>query len=190
MHSPITGRRKGATSAVRCVDVAALVAAAIVRRNVSAEVIPFSDHVVPLPRPLNPLDSVMTNAELLAGLPSGGTACSAPLLRLNERQARGDMVIFVSDNQSWADFAGPGRGSSNPPTAMAEAWELFKRRNRAARLVLIDLQPYASTQVAERTDVLNVGGFSDAVFDVVALFARGELAAEHWVGEIQSVALA
>ena len=28
MHSPVTGYRKGATSAVRCIDVAALVAAA------------------------------------------------------------------------------------------------------------------------------------------------------------------
>src|SRR4029078_1314885 len=78
MQSPVTGHRKGATSAVRCVDVAALVAAAFLRRNVSAEVLPFSADVVPLPRLLNPLDSVMTNAHLLARLPSGGTACSAP----------------------------------------------------------------------------------------------------------------
>src|SRR5215212_3672982 len=46
MHSPATGHRKGATSKVRCIDVAALVAAAIVRRNPQAEVIPFSDDVV------------------------------------------------------------------------------------------------------------------------------------------------
>src|SRR5262249_11717628 len=41
MHSPVTGYRKGATSKVRCVDVAALVAAAVLRRNPRAEVIPF-----------------------------------------------------------------------------------------------------------------------------------------------------
>ena len=67
MQSPVTGYRGGATTAVRCIDVAALVAAAFLRRNTTAEVIPFSDDVVKMPRRLNPLDSVMTNAELLAG---------------------------------------------------------------------------------------------------------------------------
>ena len=55
--------------------------------------------------------------------------------------------------------------------------------------MLIDLQPYASTQVAEREDVLNVGGFSDAVFDVVSLFAKGELGSDHFVGAIEGVKL-
>ena len=41
MQSAVTGYRKGATSAVRCLDVAALFAAAILRKNPSAEVIPF-----------------------------------------------------------------------------------------------------------------------------------------------------
>ncbi|MFZ5890924.1 MAG: TROVE domain-containing protein [Myxococcota bacterium] len=185
MHSPVTGYRKGATSAVRCVDVAALVAAAFLRRNQTAEVIPFSDDVVQLPRRLNPLDSVMTNAEFLAGLPSGGTACSAPLRHLNARKARGELVIYISDNQSWVDFNGNARS-----TAMAEEWERFRRVNPTAKLVLIDVQPYGSTQVSERADVLNVGGFSDSVFEVVSLFAKGELTAEHWVGEVEKVTLA
>jgi 60 kDa SS-A/Ro ribonucleoprotein len=37
--------------------------------------------------------------------------------------------------------------------------------------------------------VLNVGGFSDAVFDLVSLFAKGELGADHFVGAIQSQTL-
>src|SRR6266567_2608307 len=46
MASPVTGHRPGATSKVRCIDVAALVAAAITRKNPSAEVLPFEDRVV------------------------------------------------------------------------------------------------------------------------------------------------
>src|SRR4051812_32613335 len=61
MQSPATGYRKGATSAVRCVDVAALVAAAVLRQNPHAQVVPFSDDVVKAS--LNPRDSVMTNAQ-------------------------------------------------------------------------------------------------------------------------------
>ena len=53
----------------------------------------------------------------------------------------------------------------------------------------IDIQPYGTTQAQERADILNVGGFSDAVFDVVAGFANGKLGAEHWVGEIEQVVL-
>ena len=101
MHSPVTGHRTGATTAVRCIDVAALVAAAVLRKNPRAEVIPFESNVVEVR--LNPRDSVMTNAEKLAKLPCGGTNCSAPLAFLNQRTAKGDLVIYVSDNESWID---------------------------------------------------------------------------------------
>jgi 60 kDa SS-A/Ro ribonucleoprotein len=185
MQSPVTGHRKGATSAVRCVDVAGLVAASLLRRNPSAEVIAFSDDVVKMPRAINPRDSVMTNAQYLASLPSGGTACSAPLRHLNAKGAKGDLVLYVSDNQSWADFALKGNIPSTRGTVMAEEWERFRAQSPNAKLVLIDLQPYGSTQVGERDDVLNVGGFSDAVFDVVSLFAKGELGGAHFVEAIQ-----
>ncbi len=187
MQSPATGQRGSATSAVRCVDVAGLVAASLMRRNASAHVLPFSDDVVAMPRALNPRDSVMTNAQYLASLPSGGTACAAPLRHLNARGAKADLVLYVSDNQSWADFRLPA-GSSTRGTRMAEEWERFRARNPAAKLVLLDIQPYAHTQVAERPDVLNVGGFSDAVFEVISLFARGESA--HFVDAISRVTLA
>jgi 60 kDa SS-A/Ro ribonucleoprotein len=171
---------------VRCIDVAGLVAASLLRRNPNAEVIAFSDDVVKMPRAINPRDSVMTNAQYLASLPSGGTACSAPLRHLNANGAKGDLVLYVSDNQAWADFALAGKAPATRGTFMAEEWERFRARNPNAKLVLIDLQPYASTQVAERDDVLNVGGFSDAVFELIALFAKGELGADHFVGAIQN----
>jgi 60 kDa SS-A/Ro ribonucleoprotein len=182
MQSPVTGHRKGSTSAVRCVDVAALVAAALVRKNRGAGVLPFSDDVVPVR--LNPRDSVLTNAKTLAELPSGGTNCSAPLRRLNRDKASADLVVLVSDNQSWVDGAGGGRSTAT----MAE-WETFRRRNPNARLACLDIQPYGSTQAKERADILNVGGFSDSVFETLATFAKGELNADHWVGVIESLAV-
>ncbi|MEZ4448521.1 MAG: TROVE domain-containing protein [Nannocystaceae bacterium] len=183
MHSPATGVRKGATSVVRCIDVAALVAAALLRKNKDAEVIPFSDHVVRCQ--LNARDSVLTNAHKLATLPSGGTKCSAPLIELNRRGARGDLVIFVSDNESWVD----GHRGRWQGTAVMEEWAKYKARNPAAKLVCIDIQPVTSTQAKERADILNIGGFSDAVFDVIAAFTRGELDADHWIGVIDRIVL-
>lgn len=182
MQSPVTGHRQGSTSAVRCLDVAALVAAALLRKNREAEVLPFSDTVVPVR--LDPRDSVMTNARVLAGLPNGGTNCSAPLHELNRRKASAELVVLVSDNQSWVDGAGGGRSTAT----MAE-WASFRRRNPHARLVCLDLQPYGSSQARESEDILNVGGFSDGVFEVLATFAEGALNADHWVGVIESLAI-
>ena len=186
MQSPVTGYRKGATSAVRCLDVAALVAAAVLRRNPSAEVIPFSDDVVRCS--LNPRDSVMTNAAKLAALPSGGTNCSAPLRHLNECKAKGALVVYVSDNESWMDTPRYG-WNQHAPTETMKQWATFKQRNANARLVCLDIQPYATTQAQERADILNVGGFSDQVFDVIAEFATGGLNANHWVGVIEATTL-
>jgi len=53
--------------------------------------------------------------------------------------------------------------------------------------VLIDLQPYGSTQAAGREDILNVGGFSDGVFETVAAFAAGRLRGDRWVQAIDAV---
>ena len=181
MSSPVTGYRKGATTAMRCIDIAALVAAAVLHKNPHAEVLPFEHNVVRVD--LNARDSVMTNAARLASVGGGGTNCSAPLALLNGRKARGDLVIFVSDYESWVD-AGGGRG-----TATMREWNAFKQRNPHARLACIDVQPYRTVQTVERDDILNVGGFSDQVFEVISEFARGELNADHWIGVIESVAL-
>ena len=162
-------------------DVAGLMTAAMVRRNPATEVLPFEQSVVPLR--LSPRDNVITNAARLAAVGGGGTAVSAPLAKLNARHAKGDLVVVVSDNESWVD-AGAARG-----TATLREWNRFRARNPRARLVLIDLQPYATTQAVEREDILNIGGFSDHVFDLVAEFAAGRLHGDHWVGQIESVAL-
>ncbi|MEO5923356.1 MAG: TROVE domain-containing protein [Bryobacteraceae bacterium] len=181
MSSPVTGFRVGSASAVRCVDVAALVAATVMRKNPSALVLPFEQEVVKVD--LNSRDSVMTNAHKLAAVGGGGTNCSAPVALLNQQKVKADLVIFVSDNQSWVDAHYGGRG-----TGLLAEWAVFRQRNPQARLVCLDVQPYGTTQAAERADILNVGGFSDQVFDVISAFASGKLEADHWVGRIAQTA--
>lgn len=181
MSASVTGYRAGATSNVRCIDVAGLMAAAVLRKNREARVLPFECKVVSLS--LNGRDSVMTNASRLADVGGGGTNCSAPLKLLADEQAAVDLVILVSDNESWVD------GQRGGATETMQQWARIKQRNPAAKLVCIDIQPYATTQAQERADILNIGGFSDAVFDVVARFADGKLGAEHWVGEIEQIVL-
>ena len=177
MQMAATGYRQGATSKVRCIDVAALVAAAFLRKNREARVLPFEVKVVDIK--LNPRDSVMTNATKLAKIGGGGTNCSAPLANLNAEKATADLVVFVSDNESWA-HAHPTRG-----TAMMAEWQKLKTRNPKARLVCIDLVPNTTAQAPDRKDILNVGGFSDTVFDLIAAFAAGADGTYHWISEIE-----
>lgn len=181
MHSAVTGYRKGATSTVRCIDVAALVAAAIVRKNPQTQVMPFEVKVRDID--LNPRDSVMTNATKLASMPGGGTNVSAPLLKLNQQKARVDLVVIVSDNESWMDNRRYGA------TQTMIEWEQIKKRCPQAKLVCIDIQPYGTTQAQQRADVLNVGGFSDAVFKTIATFAANNTSENHWVSVIENIAL-
>src|SRR6185503_15624395 len=98
-------------------------------------------------------------------------------------KATGDLVLFISDNESWVDSAKGGRG-----TATMREWEVFRARNPQAKLVCIDLQPTATTQAPASGQVLNIGGFSDQVFEVIAAFAHGgQPGADHWVDVIDAL---
>lgn len=177
MQSPATGYRPGATSVVRCVDIAALVAAAVLRTNKQARVMPFAERVVDIE--LKPYARLAVNAQKLASLWGGGTNVSAPLAKLNREEAHVDTVVIVSDNQSWIDNNWYG------PTAVMNEWNTLKRRNPDAKLICIDIQPYGSTQAKDRKDIMNVGGFTDAVFGAMARFANGE--ARDWVEIVNEV---
>ncbi|CDS69987.1 TROVE domain-containing protein [Salmonella enterica subsp. enterica] len=181
MKSSITGYRKGATSKIRCVDVAGMIAAAVLRNHPQARVLPFECDVVDVQ--LDARQSVMHNAQKLAAVGGGSTNCSAPLRRLLNERARVDLVIMVSDNESWVDKSRHGS------TATMECWIELKKRNPQARLVCIDLLPYGTTQAAERSDILNVGGFSDEVFTVIDNFVNGRYGSAHWLEEIEAVTL-
>lgn len=176
MSSPATGYRKGASSKVRCIDIAALVAAAVLRQNRNARVIPFEVGVVKLK--LDPNARVAVNAAKLAGVGGGGTNVSAPLALLNKERAQVDTVVIVSDNESWVD---PSRRGA---TATMNEWNKLKARNPGAKLICIDIQPYGSMQAKDRADIMNVGGFTDAVFDAIARFASGQ--SRDWVEIVQN----
>ena len=184
MHSSVTGHRGSATSKTRCIDIAALVSAAMLRTNPQAHVIPFEQITVNVQ--LNPRDSIMTNAEKLANIGGGGTACSAPLAMLNREKADVDLVVIVSDNESWADD-NQGWGAT---TSLMKEWNILKRRCPEAKLVCLDIQPYTRAQARNRHDILNIGGFSDQVFTLIGSFAERGMGTDFWVEEIEKTPLA
>ncbi len=193
MSSAITGN-SGVPSKARCIDVAALFGAAILRTNKDANVIPFDTRVHSTK--LNGRDSIMTNAAKLAGFGGGGTDCSCALKYLNNNNAKENTVIFISDNESWFDTRNSGsyftysanlRGRG---TSMMEEWTKYKKRNKAAKLICIDLTPRNNSQVSENRDILQIGGWSDQCFDIIAKFIENnEGSNDFWVKEIQKISL-
>lgn len=169
MDSPVTGERKpGQTTVVSCKQVAALFAAVMVKTNPDAVVYGFSYSATRVT--LNPRDPAETMAAQIAALPSGCTSIAAPLDRAIAEKQKADTVIWLSDNESWNDSPCHSRG-----TRTAELWRMFKRENRGARAVMVDLAPNAHAQLPSGLpEVLHVGGFSDAVFDVIRHFGSGE----------------
>lgn len=182
MESPITGNRPGSSSKMSCLDVAALFGSSILRVNKTAKLIPFSSNLYTTE--FTGFDSVFSNSDKLKRLPHGGTDCSLPLQFLNSRDLRGDLVIYFSDNESWID----NRRSYGGNTIFQKSWEVFKSKNRNAKLVCVDLTPNDTTQVNSRKDVLLVGGFGDSVFDAISSFVQqtGDNK-NHWVKTIESI---
>lgn len=162
MSAPMSAQSK-----MTCCDVAGLFAAAIVRNNPDATVMVFNTdaHVARI----NPRDSVMTNAAMLAQS-SGGTDCAAPMALANAMGLTADMLIMLSDNESWFN----GRDYDVRRTGMASEWNTYRRRVPEARLVCVDIAVTDTTQVVGDTLTLNIGGFSDNVFDLINAYAASD----------------
>ena len=172
---PGHGLGRSATSTVRCVDVAALVAAAVLRKNRRARVLPFDFDVVDLR--MNP-----------RGFGHDQRA------EAGRHRRRRQLQRAAGSPEPRAGAGGPGDPglgqrvldgcARSGATATMREWETPGSAT-GARLVCIDIQPHATTQAAERVDILNVGGFSDVVFEMIANFAEGRMGAGHRVGEIE-----
>jgi len=193
MSCPVTGYRgRGGTTKMRCVDVAALFAAAILRRNPDSVVVPFDTRAYDVR--IDPSDSILSLSERLAKYGGGGTDCSIPLHQANtkyrKRQFAG--VVLVSDNESWVYRSRAFAYGRQGATGVLSEWQTFVANQQrmgvsSPKLVCIDIQPYGSTQAPERDDILNIGGFSDAVFHVVASYLNDDTA--RFVAEVESIEL-
>jgi len=167
---------------VRCVEAAALIASAILRKNPIARIVPFETRIHNVS--LRARDSILTNAETLAKFCGGGTNCSLPMHALAESKEKADVVIYVSDNESWIDSWPRWHYQG---TSSMDEWNKVKANNPKAKLVCIDLTPNTTTQVKSNPDVLNIGGWSDEVFSVIAKFCDGNSSEDRWVKEIESI---
>jgi 60 kDa SS-A/Ro ribonucleoprotein len=184
--NPITGNRPGSSTKTLCVEVASLMAATVLRRNRNAMFLPF-DLQVFTNHNINPFDSVVTNAQKMSRLGGGGTDVAGPMRVLNGlvgSQNKPKLVIVASDNESWYlnggtwhthywRYYGRQMGVTSQPTTLMEEWTKYKKSVPDAKLVCIDLVPNTTVQACDGKDILNIGGFSDAIWPVIEKFSGG-----------------
>lgn len=196
MGFPVTGwQGRGRTSKVRCVDVAAVFAAAMLRRNPDSIVIPYDTRA--FNARVDADDSILSIAERLASFGGGGTDCSVPLREANKRYGnrRFAGVVLISDNESWVYKNRPWGYGHRGSTGVLTEWQAFVKNQLrlggaegpSPKLVCIDIQPNSTSQAPVRDDILNIGGFSDAVFNVVSAFLSDD--ANRFVAEVESIEL-
>jgi len=99
--------------------------------------------------------------------------------------------VIISDNESWI-YKGKPSYFGGGATGVMEQWKKFSERQRKngvsdPKLVCIDIVAGSTTQAPERQDILNVGGFSDAVFRVVDSFLRP--GSDRFLSEISAIKL-
>jgi 60 kDa SS-A/Ro ribonucleoprotein len=187
MHSPVTGRRDDRPpTQVRCLDVAALFSAAILRRNEDARIVPVDTAVHTGYQP-DPRNSVIRNAEDMELFGGGGTALSEAFKWANRKSVKADVVVVISDYESWCDMP-HYPAIRQKQTEMMREWRKMQQRCPRAKLVCIDVQPYDTTQVPDaKAEVLNIGGWSDQCFKVIDSFLKGN--PRGWVDTINEVVI-
>src|SRR5690606_30670425 len=141
---------------------------------------------------IDPSDSILSLSERLAKYGGGGTDCSIPLRVANTKYRNRRFVgaVLVSDSESWVYSGQPFAYGRHGSTGVMTEWQQFVKNQLrlgghaipAPKLVCIDIQPYGTTQAPERDDILNIGGFSDAVFHVVASYLSND--ANRFVAEV------
>ena len=188
MIHPVTGSRGSASTSVSCRVVAKLFSAIIRKRADNCRIMPFDTkvHQVSQPSRRDTASSIVTMLESYRQ--GGGTEISLPLRQLNAENAKVDLMIYVSDNESWLDSRENNYRRSSV-TATQEEWRRLKARCPNAKMICIDLTPNGTTQAKSSNDILNVGGFSDKVFDVISRFIESNGDPEFWVKTIDAVNL-
>lgn len=192
MSSALTGHRKGSTTNMICREVAALVAMCTLRRAADCRVVCFGQQIGEAR--LDPAVPALKLAEEMGCMNLGGTDCSLPFRWLNENKVDADLVLLVSDDQSWIDDrALPSSYASNcvpgSPVLAQQGWNEYRSKHPDARLVCLNLQPYTTTQLVPSKNTLCVGGWSDSVFEVINRFVGGDFKADAFVEEIERVEL-
>lgn len=178
MLSPITGHKQGSSSSISCGEVAGLFLTSLKVANPDAIVKLFNTKIIHCSDILS--ENVFETIKNIKKTLNGGTSCHVCFDYLLKKKEVVDYIIMMSDNESW--FIKNSNYGSNKVLTKS-LWEKYKEKiNPNAKLICIDLIPNTTIQVKNDPDVLNIGGFSESIFDVIKQFLEEEV--KDWVSFI------
>ena len=121
----------------------------------------------------DPDGSVIGIAKVLSQYRGGGTDLGAGLRYFHGKPV--DVVVIFSDNESWYRDTLSYGGYYSTRSSYVEAWKQIRKQNPNAKLICVDLTPSTTTQAPDSRalGVINIGGFSDAIFDVATAWGTG-----------------
>ena len=149
-------------SAVRYVDIAALFASSMLKKNKNCDLYVFDTDL--RSHTISPFDSILTNAEKIASYGGGGTDCAIPIKHILKNKKEYSVIIFISDNESWMD------NNIHNTTEYQSYWNKYSKLYPNTKLICIDISPSNTTQVNKDKNVLKVSGFNDNVFSVIKVW--------------------
>ena len=148
--------------AMQIVEVAALFAAMIMKRNPGTDLILFSDHA----KRVNIKEDASTLGileQIMNSTYGGGTNISAGIKMLQNKY---DRIMILSDMQTWADYAWHGRG---PITAFKEYQKKFNANN--CKVYTFDFTGYGTAQFKD--NAYQIAGFSEKIFNFMNAYEKG-----------------
>ena len=185
----VVGDGRGKT---KCMDAAGLFGAAILKRNPDAKVTAFSESL--FHRDLNPRDSISTITQKIKGNGfHGSTRWDVAIAWALENKEKFDAIIWVSDMEANMDsLRSPGRnyGWGGDSTYAQDLIERYRRTvNKDVKIITINMAAnggHAQVDGEFDPNILQVAGFSDHVFDVIASFMKAKESG-HWVKMISTL---
>lgn len=161
MHTPVSQR-----SVVTQKDIAVLFAAAVARASDDARVGVFAEQAKFVQ--LNPRDSVMTNAKVLAGTLVGGATYAHKVFDTMSREAF-DRIVLLSDMQCYTDSGYRYSFGERPRDFRARFFDYRAKVSPNAQLVSFDLDGYGDSLFPEGSDfVMTFAGWSDRALRLIA----------------------
>lgn len=165
-------------------DAAAVLALSFLNKNPKVTILPFCTRVHPS-HSLSADNSFYENYQILEKFSGGGTDCSAPIRYLNQQKENADMIILVSDNQSWYQLNECHSYGSSAKANILSEFNKFKSVNPDAKLINIDISPYENTQAPSDKSVLLISGFNDSVFKILKTYLPNSEEPNYWVKYIE-----
>jgi 60 kDa SS-A/Ro ribonucleoprotein len=185
MHCPCRFRPGGVTNgaaqgSVKLLDLAALFAGGLLQNTARSLLLGF-DEKAWVRHCRNHGTSLLKEIAHTSGIGGSNSDCAAPLRLLNEHQEQRDLVVIISDNQTWADLR------KTRESSILQQWDVFRSRNPRARLVCLDLQPEVPVPWPARQDVLCLSARCERVFPIITQFSAGGITTPEQVRQVQNL---